>query len=54
MQMVGRKLIYRLLLWGDSKLRMGRFQNRDGLPNVGEESMLWGGENGELEGEGEA
>lgn len=53
-QMVGRKLIYRLLLWGDSKLRMGRFQNRDGLPKVGEESMLWGGEKGELEGEGEA
>ena len=37
-----------------SKVRVGRLQNSDGLPNVGEESMLWGSEKGELEGGSEA
>lgn len=33
-----------------SKLRMGRYQNSDELPNVG---CVFGGEKGELEGESE-
>lgn len=36
-----------------SKLRMGRLQESDRLPNVGEENMPWRGEKGQLEEEGE-
>lgn len=34
---------------GQSKLRMGRLLKSDRLPNVGEESMPWRGEKGQLE-----